>query len=216
MAGTTPAVNDLLQCRVVCYTDTQISMNVLHYEVAATAGIPLTLSQISNLFSARVQNAYKNLMPPTASYRGCDFRNLMPPATLPFPETVDDGVGLTGTTLTPTQVSMLIRTQANFAGRGYIGHVYPGLISATYVDVDGALTGAGSAALTILANLLGPSFALVGDTGQASLALTIRHPNTLGPVIVPVWTRVLTVLPSGLLATQRRRGEFGARNIPPF
>jgi len=210
------AVGDIYSVVVRGTLHGQTVLNVLHYEVAATAGVPLTLDTMALLFATRVQNAYKNLMPPTASFRGCDFRNLMPPATLAYPDVTNDGVGLTGTTLTPTQTSLLIRTQANFAGRQYIGRIYPGLISATYVDVDGQLTGLGSAALTVLANLLGPTALLVGDTGQASLALTIRHPNSLPPLVLPTWTRVLSMSPSGLIATQRRRGDFGAHNTPPF
>lgn len=216
MAGTTPAVGDLLQCRSVAYTPDQIAMNVLHYEVVATAGVPLTLAAIAVLFATRTHTQYKNLMPTSAKYRGCDFRNLMPPSTLAYADVTHDAVGNTGTDLTPTQSSLLIRNQGNFAGRKFIGHIYPGFISADFVDVDGSLLPLGFAALDALKAVLGPTFVLLGDTGQVSLALTIRHPNTLGPVIVPQWTRVLEMQSSELIATQRRRGNFGAHNVPPF
>jgi len=216
MPGTTPAVGDLLQIRTVCYTTQQIAMNVLHYEVVATAGVPLTLAQVALLFNTRMAALYKSMMPTTARWRGCDVQNLMPPATLRYAATASDGVGAQGDRLTPTQTSLLIRTQGNFAGRAFIGHVYPGLITDFYIDADGALTAGGLAALDNLKAGLGPAFAMVGDTGQISLNLVIRHPNTLGPIIMPVWTRVQEMISLAFVATQRRRGEFGAHNVPPF
>jgi len=216
MPGTTPIVGDLLQIRTVCYTDTQISMNVLHYEVAATAGTPQTLAVIATLFETRVFTAYATLMPSTARWRGCDVQNVMPVPTLKFPSVIHDQVGISGDTLTPTQSSLLIHTNANFAGRKYLGRVYPGLLSTAWCTVDGHLDVAGLAKLDILKNLLGPSLVLVGDTGQTSLALTIRHPNSLGPVITPTWDRVLSMVSSPKIATQRRRGQFGAANVPRF
>lgn len=216
MPGTTPALGDLLQARVVCYTPDQISMNVLHYEVAATAGVPQTLQTIATLFDTRVHIAYKNMMPTSAKFRGVDFRNLMPPSTLAYADVTRDAVGNTGTDLTPTQSSLLIRHQANFAGRKFIGHTYPGFITADFVDVDGSLLPLGLATLDALRVSIGVAFVLVGDTGQTTLALSIRHPNSLGPVVAPQWTRVLESQSSEKIATQRRRGNFGAHNAPPF
>jgi len=216
MPGTTPVEGDLLQIRTVCYTPQQISMNVLHYEVAAVAGVPLTLSQIALLYETRVATLYKAMMPATARWRGCDVRNLMLPMTLTFPSVSLDNTGTSGTQLVPTQSSYLIRNQAAFGGRKYIGHVYPGFVTLSFVDNDGQLTAPGQAALDLLLAGLGPTALLVGDTGQASLALTIRHPNTPGPIVAPVWTRVASMVSSPLIATQRRRGDYGARNSPPF
>lgn len=217
MPGLTPAIGDLIQFRTCCYTPTQVSLNVMNYWVVATGAVPSSLAFLTQLYSNRVHTAYKNLMPSAATYRGVGGRNLQPPMTREVPFVGDNAVGNTGTVLAPTQSTALINFNAAPAGRRYLGRIYPGLISVTLIGLDGGLNLTGTAAVASLAALLGPTLDLTDDGNITTLNLTVRHPDISIPVPrTPQWSAVTAMHPSTLIATQKRRGEFGRQNLPPF
>ena len=140
MAGTTPANGDLIQIRTVCYTDQQIAMNVLHYQMVVQGVVPMDLETLAKALDARWFAAYMALMPTTANWRGVDAQNLMAPKTLNFPAIANTGQGTQGDNLAPTQSSYLISMRAPLAGRRYRGRIYPGFISTNNLGDNGALT----------------------------------------------------------------------------
>lgn len=217
MAGFTPAVGDLLEVRVVCYTPSQIALNVLHYEVTAQVGAGATLASIAASFAAGCSLLYRALMPSVASFRGIGVRNLMAPRTIEFTDAASDGVGSVGADLAPTQTSYILAMSGTLAGRSNTGHSYPGFPSADYLTATGGMTAPGLAALTALATFLftpGPQGA---GADLATLVLATRHPDVIvATVHLPQWTRVFSLRPAPIWATQRRRGQFGRQNIPPF
>ena len=215
MPGPTPAVGDFLQIRTDCQLGDQLSQNVLHYEVTAIGGAGgMNLTQIASAMSANVATAYKGWMATVSTYSGLTVQNLTPPITTAFVGTTGAGIGTGGTVSMARQVSGLIQTKTALGGRANHGRVYVGFPTTTFQTAEGELTGAGTAALALVALALGPNVALAVGPLATTLTLAVRHPNTPGPIIVPVWTRVISLQATALLATQRRRGDFGATNLP--
>jgi len=167
--------------------------------------------------STAVTREVAEVMPDSAAFRGVSVQNLMNPKTLEYPETGDSGPGTEGANLSPTQASGLIRFRAPLAGRRYRGRIYPGLISAGLIAANGGLSVGGETALNALATELGPARTVAEDGQTALLALAIRHPDAIVVgVRVPQWTLVDLINPSVLLATQKRRGEYGQHNTIPW
>jgi len=217
MPGTTPENGDLLQVRTVCYTDNQISMNVLHYQMVTQGVAPITLENMAEALSELWAPLYKSLMPDSAAFRGVSVQNLMSPRTLEYHETGDSGPGTEGANLAPTQATGLIRFRAPLAGRRYRGRIYPGLISAGLIAANGGLSVGGETALNALATELGPARTVAEDGQTALLGLAIRHPDVIvAGVRIPQWSTVDLIDPSVLLATQKRRGEYGQHNVIPW
>ena len=217
MAGFTPRVGDILQIRTVCYTATQIAMNVLHYRVSALVNVGLTLDQIATAFSFDVAGKYKALMSSISKYRGVGVCNLMPPRTVEYVSTAHDGPGLGTTGNVPTQTSYIIRNRGNLAGRQGVGHIYPGFPRLDYSSIGGTPTAAAVADLTQLAEQLGPTVTLEQGASTTIMDLIIRNKDTQLPLPqTPTGTPVFQMYPATIFATQRRRGSFGASNIPPF
>jgi len=217
MPGTTPENGDLLQVRVVCYTPEQISMNVLHYQMVTQGGTPMTLERIALALDIKWEGFYKVIMPPTAKYRGVGAQNLMAPRTLEYPSTVNSGDGSEGTNLTATQASGLIKFRAPLAGRRYRGRIYPGLLSSSLIASTGGLSVGGVSLLSDLSEQLGPTLNLTQDGQTCQIGLAIRHPDVIvAGVRVPQWSTVDLITVSTLLATQKRRGQYGQHNSVPW
>jgi len=217
MPGFTPANGDLIQVRTVCYTPQQISMNVLHYQIVTQGGTPMDLGRMALAFDTLWHTLYKTLIPTTARWRGVGCQNMMAPKTLEYSSTVNSDPGTAGDNLTPTQVSGLIHLRAPLAGRRYRGRIYPGLLGTILIADLGGLTVGGVTELTALADALGPVLNLAQDGQTCQVALTIRHPDVVvGGVKVPQWSTVDLISASVLLATQKRRGEYGQHNSVPW
>jgi len=213
MPGTTPIVGDLLQIRVSCRAAEQLSLNVLHYAVEAVVGGGLTLLQLADTFSTSVSGQYRNWMPVSAAYEGVTVQNVTPPITDPRESALGAGAGTSPGKLLPRQASGLISTLTGFGGRPNRGRVYVGLLVDSLTDANGNLLGAGTAQLQTLADALGPLKVLTVGGTSTSLRLTVRHPNTLPPVVQPQFTPVTALVAQGKIATQRRRGDYGSPNV---
>lgn len=219
MPGATPITGDIIQVRAVCFTITQIALNVTHWRVVSTAGAGQTLLQIAAKISTDVSAAYKALMNPNASFRGIGCTNLTGVRTVEEAYVADAGPGsIAGFALVPHQVTALISFRTGSAGRHFQGRIYPGFLSSSYVGAEGELTVGGRTAVETLRVGYGlvKTVALGGD--QATIQLVLLHRPTPSRPIPPnsQSTDVTSSLRSEGLATQRRRGDFGKTNQPPF
>lgn len=212
MPGTTPIVGDFLQVRVDCQANDQLSQNVLHYAVTATGGGGLSLQFIANVFGATLAAAYRNWLPGAASFSQITVQNLSPPQTNPATSAAVGGAGLVLGNLQPRQASGLLRFHTDLGGRANRGRAYIGFIAGSSVDVNGELNGAGTALLVAVGNAIGPFPNIILGGASTSLRLQIRHPNLPGPPPTPTGTPVNSIQATALIATQRRRGDFGASN----
>jgi hypothetical protein len=211
MPGVTPIVNDILQNRVDCRAGNQLSQNVLHYRVIGVVGGGLSLQQMATQAVAALGTVYRPWMPILAVFDQVSFQNLMPPATVPFVT----GSGLAGTAignLVPKQVSGLIHSSTGLAGRSQRGRNYIGFLSDTFTTGAGELSGAGFALLTNIAAAIGPFVTYTLGALSTTLQLIVRHPDLLGPPILPNGTNCISYSAESGLATQRRRGDFGRSN----
>jgi hypothetical protein len=214
MPGTTPIVNDLLEIRTECFHVDQASINVLHYVVTATAGGGLTVTQIAAAFDGRVGLPYQAWFPAAVFFEKVSCKNLSPPATLAA-EFVAHAPGTAVGGVEPGQVSGLITKKTGLAGVRQRGRIYVGFVSTNSVDTAGNLTGGGLAVLTSIRDAIGPNITLVNGAATVTLALAIVHgPDKNGNPPPTQLTLVTTLTPSAFLATQRRRGNYGRRNLP--
>jgi len=213
MPGIVPILNDIVQARVECFSVSQISLNVLHYRVISVAGGGLPLLQLAQQMVLALGPLYRALMPITAIFQSVTCKNVTPPETVGVRAssiTAGNAIG----NLLPRQVSALIGYGTNLAGRAQRGRSYVGMISDTFVDASGEFTGAGFAALVNVASQIGPAATYSFGGATTNLQLVIRHPNLVGPPPATNTTDVVYTAPSALLATQRRRGDYGRTNRP--
>jgi len=213
MPGLNPAIGDFIEARVHCNSDFQLSLNVLHYELTAQIGGPLTLSQMCAAMSAQIAPAFKAWMPAAATYSFVSLQNLTPPKSVAVLSSVGTGVGTALGNLVPRQVSGLARYRTDFAGRPNLGRSYIGFVADSSITPNGELTAAGITLLTNVIASYGRIINLTSGVITTSMILSIRHPDLPGPPPTPRWTNVTATAASVLLATQRRRGDYGRPNI---
>ena len=217
MPGLTPIAGDLLEVRTACITPSQLSMNVMHFYVVTNEGGGMDIATAATQLEGRFAGDYKNLMPPTAAWRGLGVCNLMFPRSREATSTILAGPGLTGANLMPSQSSYLIKFNALPAGRRYQGRIYPGFISDANVADNGHLTIGGVAFLSALADLMFPAIVLTDDARILTIKLAIRHPNVIiGGIPTPQFSEVVAIAAGTKIATQKRRGQYGKTNTIPF
>jgi hypothetical protein len=212
MAGIVPIVGDFLQIRVNCQAASQLSQNVLHYRVASTGGGGHTLQQLADGFRAQIDNQYRAWMPATATFNGCTVQNLSPPRTNPFQSVAAAAAGTSAGDLAPRQASGLISTRTALGGRANHGRIYVGFLSSTFVDADGELDAGGLAVLVGVAGALGPTVTITTGPLSDQLQLVVRHPDAGAPP-TPQGTDIVAIQAQLLIATQRRRGDYGRQNF---
>jgi hypothetical protein len=219
MPGTTPTTGDIVQIRAVCFTIVQVSLNVTHWRVVSTAGAGTNLAQIATKFSTDLHMFYKAWMPPAASFRGIGATNISGVRSVEQTGVANAGIGtIAGTNLIPEQVSGLISWKTQSAGRHYRGRIYPGFVSAGYIDNVGTLNAAGLTALDGIRTAYGFIKTVTSGGDQTTLQLCVLHRSTPARPIPPndLVTDVTSSTRSESLATQRRRGDYGPTNQPPF
>jgi hypothetical protein len=219
MPGIIPQVGDIVQIRVVCFTIDQVALNVTHWRVASTSGAGQSLQQIASKFDTDLATVYKGLMPPAASFRGVGATNISGVRTVEENSVAGAGIGtIAGTNLVPEQVSGLISWKTGSAGRHYRGRIYPGFLSAGYIDNAGRLTSSGRNQLDLIRLAYGLVKLVFTGADQCNLQLVLLHRPTPARPIPPnsQTTDVTSSTRSELLASQRRRGDYGPTNQPPF
>lgn len=213
MPGLNPVIGDFIEARVHCNAAFQLSLNVLHYELTAQIGGPLTLQQMCTAFSTAIGPAFRAWMPAAATYSFVSFQNLTPPKSVTVQSAVGSGPGTAAGNLVPRQVSGLARYRTDFAGRSQRGRNYIGFPTDGNITADGELSAAGIAALLAVIASYGRVVNLTVGVITTSMILAIRHKDIPGPPPVPSWTQVTATAAGVLLATQRRRGDYGRPNI---
>lgn len=218
MPGLLPIIGDVLQVRYCCYSENQISLNVLHYRVQSVAGVGAPLTDIATFFDITMAAAYKDLIGAFSKYRGVGVTNLAPPATVEVATTGQDGAGTVAGADLPTQVSYLVSFQTAKRGRGFRGRMYPGFPPSAHIDSDGHMNAAGVAAIEAFFLALpftGTVTAAGGNTTTLVMGVYRRIANGL-PLIPPQFEPYTFGTWREKWATQRRRGDLGRTNVLPF
>lgn len=209
--ATVLAVNDIWRVRIACYTPDQASVNVLHYKVIGTAGAGATDQDLADRVNTLAAPLYKAVLSVSATYRGTSAQRIFPgPLTAAAFSVGSAGIGTVAGEPLPTQCAGIISLHTSLAGRRQRGRIYlpfPGEDSSTNPGVP---TGAYVTAAQTLANALFTTI-VAGVGGNTS---------NLDPVIFHRSTNTADVITrkeaKTAWATQRRRGYYGQKNLPPF
>lgn len=212
MAVTKPVAFDHVQVRVVCYTPTQISVNVLDYVVRSPViTLGATLQEMANALANTFNPDYAAFMPSVARFRGVSVQDLSTPVSVPYTNVAHDTPGTNGATLAPTQTAGIIKKRTLSGGRKNQGRIYIGFPSQANIAASGGMNGAGLALLVNIRDTIDVSQTIVGAGGTTTLDLVVWHRG--GPFD---YTLVSTMEPEDAWATQRRRGQYGRLNSVPF
>lgn len=212
------AADSVIRLRVICFDNEsqQVSLNVTYWKCTSAVGVP-TDADLAFGFSTAMSPGYIAWMSSRSRYAGCGVQVVLP---TPGPEQLSDALnapGSGGSSQVPTQVSGIITFHSDVyyvgsTGKHYNprGRIYPGFPSRVWTDGEGKMTDAGFLALSVIADQY-PVTAIVGRGGRlATLNLSLK---TLAPTTYPA---VSGGRAQQLWATQRRRGDFGQRNINPL
>lgn len=207
------AVGDVYKVRMVNYTNQQIGLTTFYaVETVATALMPDASLRIASLMDVALSATMKAWMSPSASYRGVDCRLVSPTLGLPNIAIGNDGPGAAAGSNLPQQVSGLIASYSNPPSRRMRGRFYIPFPSDTWSDLNGYLNAAGVAALQNVQSVIAATIVAGGvDPGQWQ----VQHRYKSGPATF-AYTSIIYYTSRDRFATQRRRGQYGRRNIPPF
>jgi len=204
------ALNDIVEMKIYCKSEAQISQNVLHYKVISKTGAVQTSLAAATVFSGNVQARMKACLCEEALYLGVTCQVIAPtrrPASL---FNGDEGLGAFAGEQIPRQVSGLIKKLTNSAGKHGRGRVYVPFPSEAANLIDGTPDVAYVSFLAALATELSADV-VVGAGGDIT---------TLRPIL---WDRENSVdlpivewVPRSVWATQRRRGDTRHGDLSPF
>lgn len=204
--------NDYLEVRYVCYTTSQVSINVCHYRFF-TAATDITDQEVAAGINANVANAFKANMPNEARFRGVGVRVIKTPAAAEVFDVSLDGPGTSLGDLAPTQVSGIITKRTALVGRKHRGRLFIGFPSNLDITQDGAPTTGYVGGLNGIASAIGPVMNLTRGGDAYHCDMTVR--SMLVPA-APVHTYVASLLARNRFGTQRSRGQYGAQNVVPW
>lgn len=207
------ALGDIIRLRIGCYTATQAAINTIHYKVIEVNGASASDADAALLFNATLAPLMKNLMSVEANYQGVSVQRIYPGTpTVPQQSVSLSGPGLIAGTILPTQVSGIISFRTALAGRSQRGRMY-----IPFPAEDSSLSGIPVAAYETA----------LGNLAAQLVVSSLLIPGTMGPdncrLQTVLWHRatnssdpINAYKVRAKFATQRKRGEYGARNIPPF
>lgn len=204
-------VGDVIRATSAVITPTQqVQEWGIHYQCSFSGGGD-SRNGVASQWNTQFTSQLLAHLDPVANYWGSRI-SLVKSITpfQPFLSTVNVAGTSAGTTL-PTQVRPLVSLKTAKAGPAYRGRVY----IPTPTTLDLAVTGHPSAAyLTALAAYIG---ALVApfSTGGSTWVPGIYHRTPTGPISSTIDPLTTTVV-SNLWATQRRSGDYGRLNPPPW
>lgn len=219
----TPVLNDILELRVVTFDPsppTQLGINVVHLRVNQVLAGGVQLSDIVAAYDAAIAPVYKIALSLSCSYRGCAIQKIWPlPRTVRETSVANAGPGLAGADQVPTQVAGLIKVPTNNAGRPFRGRAYISFLATTSITAQGNATAGYILALNNLADQLFKTIAVSVGAATTRQNPVIWHPRGYGnpPANAKTSTDITAAFASPLLATQRRRGNYGRINAStPF
>jgi hypothetical protein len=209
--ATTVQVNDILLINAVTQCQAQIGLNGYFFQVTTIGAAPATDLDVCTYFSTTFSGVYIPILPGSASYYGAMVRILNRVPKPAFVATNNGaGIGTVAGAALPKQTCGLITKRTPIAGRHGRGR--------TYVPFPASLddTGAGGPGggyitrVTALASAIIVPVTVTAGGRSCSLIPVLWDRKAAVPFAITAFTV------SARWATQRRRGDFGRPNIPPF
>jgi len=211
MPGTFPDDGEVLFSRVCGTIGNQLGENTFSWICGGKTGGGASLLEIAAGLDASYVAQYKALMSSEATYAGTGVKNMTAPKTMEYADVSNAGVGTVVQAALPTQLSYLIKKTTILGSRGNHGRIYPFFAPVTAVGPSGIMTSSFYTTLQALAAAIPLNLLITGAAGTITVVMLLRHGKTSF-----TYTPVSGLVASPLWATQRRRGEFGAPNTPPF
>ena len=206
------ALQDIYKVRVVCTLQEQTAYNVSHWRITAVAGAGLTDQVIADKFALHFQATLIALMTNAARYWGVGAQKVQPaPVGNEFFNGNRNVAGTAGAGIEAKQVAGYFNLKTAFAGRSQIGKKYIPFVDSNDTDIN---TGAPTAGFMVRlgAHAAQYSNAVTFPSGADSLTFTpVVYHRTGGTA-----DSIVTATAKQKWATQRRRGDFGRKNPPPF
>lgn len=203
--------NDKIKVTWVVELGDQIGLTSLHCRMTNVAGTT-SYDTVAQLISSLTHLEMKALICNESTFKGILVQRVFPkPVAVPVVWNANAGVGTGGANPLPRQVSGLLATRTDFGGRRFRGRMYIPFPSESMNDTpDAQPTQPYKDALAAFAAKLLPGFedAVGPDTWRAQPVLIDQ---TTGGT-----TDIVTMIVRSRWATQRRRGDFGAKNVSPI
>lgn len=205
------ATNDRLQIRAYCQTGDQTAINVWNFVVGAVVGAP-TEQGIVDAFSVKMALAYKQILSSDTTYYGCDLRVYVGGALgATWTSRSSTGAGTQGADTLPRQVAGVLSFQTGTPGRAGRGRTFlsfpPEAMNGPGGHPDNLYTGgADNLGFQLRSNV--PYISSAGNT--AVLQFCLRHRATNAFVLV------INHVARAKWGNQRRRGDYGKKNLPSF
>lgn len=213
------APNDIIEAKFFCMTSDQLGLSVCHFNVGPVVVGNVPPQAIADRLANYSAVLFQNLMPASAQFYGTGVKDISqtPPPVSTF-SAMGRGAGLQPGILLPTQTSGLITWRTPFAGRKYRGRMY---VPFPWVAADAGANDLPSIAymfnLNALATALTTPIVVSSGPNNLTLNLAVYHRPKVGPPAVPQSAdNVTSYTTLQLWATQRRRGDHGRKNLPPF
>lgn len=211
MPGTPVADGEVYIVRVACLCGGQLGMNDYRYiisDLVASSGS--TVENMTTYLDTLISALYKNWLASDATYYGISVNRLQPSALQPI-TVVDPFTGTNGTKTSPKQSSSLVTKKTATPGKTGRGRVYIPFVSQTSTTVNGELNVVGFGFLdAISAFMFTPIPITFPGPGSCNLNPVLCKSTVDIPKPIVSWQSRRTI------ATQRRRGDYGKLNNPPW
>lgn len=205
------AIGNILRIRFTAMEDGQLGEFRMHYVVGNSPVPSATDLDVATYLDSVIAADLKGLMSDKATYWGVGVQKMNP---LPlYPEVKADagaGTGTTGSASLPKQVSGLVTWYTPFAGRKGRGRSYLPFPSVEYNGSRGAPSLAYIENVNTIAILLGGPIAVTEGGRSCSITPVLWHRRTL------IYDNIIGYRVNQNWATQRRRGDLGRPNAPPW
>lgn len=209
------ANGDRFNVQFVCRFGDQIAINTFEYQVASLVG-NISDQLCINAVEQQVGGHVKACISEKAEYRGCIGQLI---GTLNKYQrvysTINQGDGSRMGDPLPKQVAGIFTRRSIFAGRHAQGRVYVPFPAESDNDPDEGRPNLGY--LAALGTYSADAYTSVPVVlGGDSCALNPGHWVIPKPPGVPFWLNYVSAQTRDYWATQRRRGDFGPKNISPL
>lgn len=204
-------VGDILSIATVAQCGGQEALNTFHFLVTAIGASPATDLDCVQTLDARIATDFKGLLPSNARYNGTlgGIITRTPPP-IKQQSTAGAGAGSNGTLPLPKQACGITSWYTNSSGRAFRGRTYWPFLSSNYAGTNGELITAAATQMDLCAaDVFGmTSISTSGRTATLQHSIYHRALKTTTPIV--------TRLTRTVVATQRRRSDYGRPNTPPI
>lgn len=206
------AQGDILRVAILSHNIDQLGINVLHYRFQLSSGT-VTDAQAATAFNAVFPTAdYRACMAADAKYWGFDLQKIFPLPVAAVQQLRTAGLaGTGGADSAPRQACGILTKTSALAGRANRGRMYFPFPSDDLIDATGHATAAYKNSMALVATVVLASITVAPGGGNVGVMDPIIFHTAFPATITPITGFTVRTK----IATQRRRGDYGAVNPIP-